>query len=209
MTVETGYGDSMKKMTSETKIFLFLALIIIIVTGVFLASCNSGETTTAPSPVTSTPPATTTEPPITTTTPPTTTPSGTVKPELPTGPGGVPLKPDWGKDGGRLKLAGEGDIGNIGNPDETNNPTDSVYAWPAIETLITTDAAGNYKPWLAKGWDIADDGSAITFYLQEGVKYHDGTPFDADAVKLNIDIQINTTAWQDLKMVRSVGVIDD
>lgn len=43
------------------------------------------------------------------------------------------------------------------------------------------------KPCLAKKWDISDDGLVYTFYLQEGVKFHDGTDFNAEAVKFNVE----------------------
>ena len=42
-------------------------------------------------------------------------------------------------------------------------------------------------PALATHWEISDDGLEYTFHLREGVKFHDGTPFDADAVKWNYD----------------------
>ena len=42
-------------------------------------------------------------------------------------------------------------------------------------------------PALATHWDISDDGLEYTFYLREGVKFHDGTPFNADVVKWNYD----------------------
>lgn len=42
-------------------------------------------------------------------------------------------------------------------------------------------------PGLATSWDISEDGTTYTFHLREGVKFHDGTPFDAAAVKFNFD----------------------
>lgn len=42
-------------------------------------------------------------------------------------------------------------------------------------------------PQLAQSWEWAPDGKAITFTLRPGVKFHDGTAFDAEAVKFNID----------------------
>ena len=40
---------------------------------------------------------------------------------------------------------------------------------------------------LAESWEVAPDGKAYTFKLRKGVKFHDGTPFTADAVKTNLD----------------------
>jgi peptide/nickel transport system substrate-binding protein len=41
-------------------------------------------------------------------------------------------------------------------------------------------------PGLARSWKISSDGRAYTFYLREGVCFHDGTPFDSEAVRFNI-----------------------
>ncbi len=45
------------------------------------------------------------------------------------------------------------------------------------------------EPALAESWTISDDGLVYTFNLRKGVKFHDGTPFNADAVKFNFDRQ--------------------
>jgi peptide/nickel transport system substrate-binding protein len=42
-------------------------------------------------------------------------------------------------------------------------------------------------PMLATSWEVAEDGRSIVFELREGVLFHDGTPFDAEAVKANIE----------------------
>lgn len=41
------------------------------------------------------------------------------------------------------------------------------------------------EPALAEAWEIGDDGRSYTFYLRDGVTFHDGTPFDAEAVRYN------------------------
>ncbi|KAA2313837.1 ABC transporter substrate-binding protein [Pseudooceanicola sediminis] len=43
------------------------------------------------------------------------------------------------------------------------------------------------EPALATDWDISEDGTVYTFHLREGVKFHDGSDFDAEAVKFNFD----------------------
>lgn len=43
------------------------------------------------------------------------------------------------------------------------------------------------EPALATGWEISEDGTEYTFTLREGVTFHDGTGFDAEAVKFNFD----------------------
>lgn len=45
------------------------------------------------------------------------------------------------------------------------------------------------EPCLAERWDISEDGLVYTFYLRHGVKFTDGTPFNAEAVKFNFDRQ--------------------
>jgi peptide/nickel transport system substrate-binding protein len=51
-------------------------------------------------------------------------------------------------------------------------------------------------PGLAKSWLISPDGRTYTFHLRDGVRFHDGTLFDADAVKFNIDRMANPNAPQ-------------
>lgn len=57
-----------------------------------------------------------------------------------------------------------------------------------FETLIEFEADSfEVGPGLAHDWDISEDGMSFTFYLREGVKFHDGTDFNAEAVKFNFE----------------------
>src|SRR5258705_8767130 len=56
-----------------------------------------------------------------------------------------------------------------------------------FETLTYLDDNGNAPPKLALSWSASEDFKTWTFKLRPGVKFHDGTPFNAQAFKENFD----------------------
>lgn len=56
-----------------------------------------------------------------------------------------------------------------------------------VESLIYLDVDGTLQPGLAESWEPAEDGLSWDLKLREGVEFHDGTPFNAAAVKYNLD----------------------
>lgn len=56
-----------------------------------------------------------------------------------------------------------------------------------VEPLVWQTAPGEFAPGLATEWSVNDDATEYTFRLREGVEFHDGTPFDAEAVKFTFD----------------------
>ena len=58
-------------------------------------------------------------------------------------------------------------------------------------TIVAWDTNFNIVPELAESWDITEDGKTIEFQLRPGVKFHDGTDCDADAVKWNLERILN------------------
>jgi len=61
-----------------------------------------------------------------------------------------------------------------------------------VETLVTfPEESTQIVPGLAESWTVSKDGLQYTFKLRKGVTFHDGTPFDAEAVKFSIERQIN------------------
>ena len=81
-----------------------------------------------------------------------------------------------------------------------------------FEPLVFNTPEG-VKPALAERWEISGDGRTYTFHLRRGVKFTDGTPFTADAVKKNIDaVMANRTrhAWLDMiNEIESSEVVDE
>jgi peptide/nickel transport system substrate-binding protein len=60
--------------------------------------------------------------------------------------------------------------------------------------LKSPEAPTKLKGQLAESWSISDDGLVYTFNLRQGVKFHDGTPFNAEAVKFNFERFLNPEA---------------
>ncbi len=81
------------------------------------------------------------------------------------------------------------------------------------ETLVKYDTNMNIIPCLAESWTTSADRLTWTFKLRKGVKFHDGTPFNADAVKYTFDrIMDPATASprkSTLVMVKEVKVLDE
>ncbi len=72
---------------------------------------------------------------------------------------------------------------HINASSELGIPLTSVY-----DTLVYRDPeSGTFVPGLAERWEVSDDGLVYTFYLRKGVVFHDGTPFDAQAVQFNLE----------------------
>lgn len=73
------------------------------------------------------------------------------------------------------------------------NPTNSIWSNSQVsnnlaERLIWQDPeSGDYKPWLAESYEISDDHLSYTFKLRPDVTFSDGTPLNAEVVKLNFD----------------------
>lgn len=57
------------------------------------------------------------------------------------------------------------------------------------------DGSTEVQPALAESWDISADGKTYTFKLRKGVKFHDGTDFDAEAVKFSIERNLTPDAF--------------
>jgi peptide/nickel transport system substrate-binding protein len=92
-----------------------------------------------------------------------------------------------GQTGGTLVFGAAGDPAMLdpafGSDGETFRVSRQIF-----EGLLGNELGGTDPvPELAKDWEVSEDGLEYTFSLQEGVKFHDGTDFNADAVCFNFD----------------------
>jgi peptide/nickel transport system substrate-binding protein len=112
--------------------------------------------------------------------------------------------------GGTLTFAMENDVIDF-DPMLSRAFVDRNAHYQIYDSLVRIDPAGKIIPWLAEKWDLSSDGKKMTFSLRKGVKYHDGTPFDAESVKWNIDRYRSTDGSArkgELAPVASVDVVD-
>ncbi|MCL1805173.1 MAG: ABC transporter substrate-binding protein [Clostridiales bacterium] len=90
------------------------------------------------------------------------------------------------KYGGVVKLIDTGDFGEpfglVWQPIIARH-----FSTNFAEDLVNFTMSGVYEPWLANTWDIDLDKKTITFELKEGIKFTDGSPFNAEAVQWNLD----------------------
>ena len=91
--------------------------------------------------------------------------------------------------------------------------TGSMPAQGMVYESLVENTKEGIKPLLAESWDLSKDGRTYTFHLRKDVKFHDGEPFNAEAVKLNIDaVQRNAEkhAWIKLSSkIKNVKVVDE
>ena len=60
-----------------------------------------------------------------------------------------------------------------------------------FDQLVAADENGKLYPGLATSWTVAPDNKSVTLKLREDVKFHDGTPFNAEAVKFTFDTVVD------------------
>ena len=93
-----------------------------------------------------------------------------------------------------------------------SNPSEAVNRM-IFENLVKFDPKLNLVPGLAEKWEQAADGMSWTFSLRKGVKFHDGTPFNAEAAKYFFDRMIGpekpSRAGLYAPLVESTTVVDE
>ena len=80
---------------------------------------------------------------------------------------------------------------------------DSIVYGNVFEGLTRITQSGDVAPALAESWEITPDGLAYVFHLRRGIRFHDGSTFDANDVKFSLDRALAPDSTNALKALLS------
>lgn len=119
---------------------------------------------------------------------------------------------DAGNEGGELIISVLSDATQLDPHKGTDIPSANVYHGKIYEGLVKQDKDMKVQPALAEDWKQIDD-LTWEFYLREGVTFHDGAPFNAEAVKKNferiLDDDIASPRKKLFAMIEEMTVVDE
>ncbi|BAN02074.1 putative oligopeptide ABC transporter oligopeptide-binding protein [Ilumatobacter coccineus YM16-304] len=97
------------------------------------------------------------------------------------------------------------------DPTRVGSDSHIAYMLPVYDNLVRADADGNLIPGLATAWTLADDALSLDLSLREGVVFHDGEPFNAEAVIANFEHALSDDSLLApvLNMIESMEAVDD
>ena len=78
------------------------------------------------------------------------------------------------------------DLDTVDPAQQTTTTVQNVLDY-GLQSLVAFDTQGKIEPLLGTSWNTSKDGLTLTFNLRQGVKFHDGTPLNADAVVFSLD----------------------
>ena len=87
---------------------------------------------------------------------------------------------------------------------------DARFVWSQVyETLVRLDTDLNIVPGLAESWETPDDGKTWIFHLKDGVYFHNGAPFDANAVVFSYSDESYVKKMGALRSLDHIETIDE
>lgn len=108
------------------------------------------------------------------------------------------------------------EVGLEAEPPELDPNLSSAYVDRQVmasiyDRLVDIDENGEIVPMLAESYEVSDDGLEYTFRLRQGIEFHDGEPFDAEAVKFNLERyqEKDSVRSTEIEPVESVEAVDD
>lgn len=117
-------------------------------------------------------------------------------------------EPGTPKYGGILRYASHNTCSTPGYTPECSNNASLIFLNTAYESLTYYNESGEIIPRLATSWETDADEPSITWTLREGVQFADGTDFNAEAVKTNIE-EYQKCERNETANIESCEIIDD
>lgn len=116
-------------------------------------------------------------------------------------------------DGGTLVYATGDAEPTCLDPHVGGNYPQALISSQYLEPLVGRDDTGEIQPWLATDWQVSDDGLTWDMTLADGITFTDGTPMDAEAVKVNVEhLQdpdtASSTGWLAVQKIAEVEPVD-
>lgn len=117
------------------------------------------------------------------------------------------------KGGDVLRFRLDEDPETLYNVQTISLTADGVMGNYLLERLVYFDSEGKAQGWLAESWTVSEDQRELTFKLRQGIKFHDGTDFNAEAVKFHFDSILDpanaSPVLAYLGSLKEVSVLDD
>lgn len=88
-------------------------------------------------------------------------------------------------------------------------PTDHAAAFPALETIMALDEDRVFRPYLAEDVIFDDDNLTMTIKLRKGIRFHDGSPLNAESCAWNYQLLKDTKKIQFSDLIKSIEIVDD
>jgi peptide/nickel transport system substrate-binding protein len=97
------------------------------------------------------------------------------------------------------------------NPHRSTQQNSYILIRNFADSLVAKGQGGQFLPWLAQEWSVSADGKRYSFKLKPGIRFHDGSALDAQAVKFNLDfvrdLKNTNAAGELLKAVENVQAV--
>ena len=122
----------------------------------------------------------------------------------------LPAAAQTPKPGGTLRAAMRAEVSTY-DPHKGASGSDHMYLYPVFDTLVRFDEKMNARPGLAESWETPDP-KTLVLKLRKGVKFHDGTPFNAEAVRFNLaraQDKATSSMSSELTSIDKVEVVDE
>ncbi|MFJ3057479.1 ABC transporter substrate-binding protein [Herbaspirillum sp. NPDC087042] len=109
-----------------------------------------------------------------------------------------------------LNISLDADPGKL-DPTQSSMLNERIVYQSIFDKLVDLDGEGKIIPMLAERWTVSDDQKTYTLFLRKGIKFQDGTPFDAKAVEFNLLRGQEKTSLRrnELKYISKITVVDD